>query len=287
MAMQINFTLKQMEVLKALVELKSFTKSAERLFMTQPGVSVQLKNLEAQVGVKLIEKRGQNFIVTDAGLGLYHHFSNILHNIENAKQYIDDVKGVVTGELKIGMASAIQSLLIAKISPFLQLYPNVKFKLFTYERSMLYQRLESGELDVIFASKVKDEYHKVFIEKVCIVPAVGAHEDTNNYPKSIYSLKKQNIVVPDEGTNTYSMWPQNVLENNSVLYSNSGHMVEEATAHGLGVGLVLEEVLKHKRLQKLNFKEFPQYLPLHIACLENMCAKNPTINAIFSYFNTK
>ncbi|WP_119344426.1 LysR family transcriptional regulator [Facilibium subflavum] len=280
--MKAHFSLKQVEVFIALVEIKNFTRTAEKLYMTQPGVSAQLRNLEAQIGVSLVKISGQKLIITDTGIGLYKHFLKIKSDIETTRQYIDDVKGVITGDIRIGLPSSVsaQQIVFKNLQDFIESHPKVNFAFEVHDRRQLYEKLENGELDIIFAGRVKPEYYQVAIEKIPVYVAISNHENATDYPESLTAITDKTLILPDPDTEIFNLWPKEAMAKNNTIYFNNGNLVEQAIQQGLGIGLITgDTMIKQNLAQIVPMKEFPRYLNFHLACLKGF-EQNPAINAL-------
>ena len=94
--------LHQIEIFCTLIRLRSFSKAAEVLYLTQPTVSGHIKNLETDLGVKLVDRLGRRAVPTEAGEVLFRHGLKLLSLRDQARQEIEGVSGRVSGQLKIG-----------------------------------------------------------------------------------------------------------------------------------------------------------------------------------------
>ena len=97
----MNFTLQQLKVFMIVVENESITKASEELHMTQPAVSIQIKNLQAQFDIALTEIVGRKLYVTDFGRELYRIADRILKEIASINYHTQSFKGILSGRLKL------------------------------------------------------------------------------------------------------------------------------------------------------------------------------------------
>ncbi len=89
----MNITLKQLKTLQTVVEHHSYTEAAKALFMTQPAVSMQIKQMEEQIEMPLFEREGKQVTLTEAGHELLHYARNIRQQLDEASEMLEELKG--------------------------------------------------------------------------------------------------------------------------------------------------------------------------------------------------
>jgi len=99
----MNYTLHQLQVFLKITQTKSITKAAEQLHLTQPAVSIQLKNLQDQFEIPLTEVVGRQLYVTDFGKEIALAAENIINEVYNINYKTLAFKGILTGKLKISL----------------------------------------------------------------------------------------------------------------------------------------------------------------------------------------
>lgn len=128
--------IRQLTYFLAIAEEGNITKAAEKLHIAQPPLSHQLKLLESELGVVLLERNTRNIQITDAGRLLQNRANQIIELTEKTKKELDDLKKGLQGTLSIGtIASAGELLLPIKIQNFHEEYPGVDFRI--HERGTL------------------------------------------------------------------------------------------------------------------------------------------------------
>ena len=122
--------LKQLETFVEVAKLKSFSKAADRLFITQPTVTNHIQNLEKELGSVLINRMGKTISLTKSGTLLYKNAMEILNAVEMTKFELDSFKGSIQGKLDIISSSVPRKYLLpGLIHNFLQKYPDVTFSI--------------------------------------------------------------------------------------------------------------------------------------------------------------
>jgi hypothetical protein len=101
----MNYTIHQLKIFLKVLETKSITKTAEELHMTQPAISIQLKNFQDQFKIPLTEIHGRQLYVTDFGYEIAEIAERALENLDEIQFKSKDYQGLLTGKLKIAAAS--------------------------------------------------------------------------------------------------------------------------------------------------------------------------------------
>ena len=116
--------LHRIEIFCTLIKLRSFSRAAETLYLTQPTVSGHIKNLETDLGVKLLDRLGKGIVPTEAGEVLYCYGRKLLALRDHARQEIIAISGTVSGLLKIGGSTIPGAYVLpAMIGAFKKKYP--------------------------------------------------------------------------------------------------------------------------------------------------------------------
>ena len=140
--MSLHITIRQIQVFEAVARHRSFTRAARELHLTQPAVSMQVKQLQARIGLPLLEMRGRKADITDAGGAVLRHCRAMLAQLGEIERDINILKG---GSLKICLTAAVShfgQLLLAK---FRAMYKSMHISLDVAARDELLARLGGGE----------------------------------------------------------------------------------------------------------------------------------------------
>jgi DNA-binding transcriptional LysR family regulator len=151
--------LKYIEIFCTVVELKSFSKAAQALHLTQPTISVHIKALEDEFSTKLLDRLGRTILPTQDGEILYRYAKEIVTLKENARRAMERVTGTVSGKLVIG-ASTIpgEYVLPQLLAKFKKAYPDVFPTLRIGDSNDIYESVLRGEVDLgVIGKAVKDK----------------------------------------------------------------------------------------------------------------------------------
>lgn len=152
-------TLVQLEYIIALDTYKSFMLAAEKSFITQPTLSMQIQKLEASLGVKIFDRSKQPIVATQIGKQIIQQARIIIAESKKIQEIISDAKEELEGELKIGVIPTVAPYLLPKVlGSFMSKYPNVHLQIWEFTTSKIVSQLKDGLLDCgILATPLNDE----------------------------------------------------------------------------------------------------------------------------------
>jgi LysR family hydrogen peroxide-inducible transcriptional activator len=151
-------TLVQLEYIVSLDTYRNFVLAAEKCFVTQPTLSMQIQKLEEQLGVKIFDRSKQPVIPTETGIEIIEQARTILKESGKLKEIIAERKGEISGELKLGIIPTVAPYLLPHvISNFLNKYPGVQLMIWEYTTEQIIQQLKSGLLDCGILSTPLDD----------------------------------------------------------------------------------------------------------------------------------
>ena len=142
--------LRELEYLVALDEERHFHRAAERCFVSQPTLSGQLKKLEKELGVLLVERNNRQVAMTEAGSAIAEQARRVLADINGIKDTAQFYHDPMVGELRVGMIPTVAPYLLPVIMPSLnKQFPKLKFWLYEYQTYVLLEKLARAELDLL------------------------------------------------------------------------------------------------------------------------------------------
>lgn len=153
-----NMTLIQLEYIIALDTHRNFVQAAEKCFVTQPTLSMQIQKLEAHLGIKIFDRSKQPVVPTDVGLEVIEMARKIVKESYKLRELISDRKAELEGELKVGVIPTIAPYLLPKVlQSFIEKYPKVKLHIWEYTTEQIIQNLKLGVLDCGLLSTPMDD----------------------------------------------------------------------------------------------------------------------------------
>lgn len=148
----MNYTLRQLQVFVEVVKHESVTRAAESLHMTQPAVSIQLRNFQQQFDIPLTEIVGKKLFVTDYGRAIAEVADNVLQEAEAINYRTKSYQGLLTGKLKISSASTGKYVMPYFLSDFLARHPDIDLVLDVTNKQRVINSLTKNEIDFALVS---------------------------------------------------------------------------------------------------------------------------------------
>jgi LysR family transcriptional regulator, cyn operon transcriptional activator len=166
----------QLHYFVKLAEVLHFTQAAEACYVTQSGLSQQIKKLEDELGMALFLRIGKKVQLTEAGAIFLHHATRILDDVDIGKQAIDDLNELIGGELKIGVTYVFGLLVLPVVQEFAKKYPDLKIIIDYDSTEPLKQKLINNKLDMVLvhsANNISSSIKKVSLFTSKLVMAVA------------------------------------------------------------------------------------------------------------------
>ena len=146
-------TLRQLRYFETLARTKHFGMAADQCAVTQPALSMQIKELERELGVELVERRGNTIAVTPAGQEIAARSEAILSQVRELSDYARQHQGVLTGPLRLGIIPSIAPYLLPDIlTEVTKHYPNLDLQIRETQTNALLEELIRGELDAVLVA---------------------------------------------------------------------------------------------------------------------------------------
>ncbi len=141
-------TLVQLEYIVAVDTYRSFVAAAEKCFVTQPTLSMQIQKLEESLGVKIFDRSRQPVVPTEVGLKIIEQARTVLIESQKINEILQEKKGELEGELRIGVIPTVAPYLLPDvITVFLKKYPKLKLQIWEYTTERIVHELKQGSLD--------------------------------------------------------------------------------------------------------------------------------------------
>ena len=255
----MHLTLQQLRLFEAVSRLGSFTRAADELFITQPAVSIQIKRLEAQVGLPLFEQAGKKTFPTAAGKTVYSASLDILGRVDALKSSIEELQGTVRGGLQVSMVTTAKYFLPNLLGAFLQIYPDVEPKLKFTNRARVIARLMNNDDDFIIMGQIPDDENleaHPFLNNILGIVAPVNHPLVNKKKITIEELASQRFLNRESGSGTQHVFDR-ILEEHGVkidpyMELGSSEALKQAVMAGLGIAfLSLHSVQLERDVGKL------------------------------------
>ncbi|MEJ1221177.1 LysR substrate-binding domain-containing protein [Sediminicola sp. 1XM1-17] len=240
----MNYTLHQLKIFFKISETKSITKAAEELFLTQPAVSIQLKNFQEQFSIPLTEVVGRKLFITDFGREIAKAAEKILNEVDAINYRTLAYAGELTGRLKISVVSTAKYVMPYFLAEFIREHKGVDLIMDVTNKSKVVESLEGNEVDFAMVSvlpkQIKTESVELMQNKLFFVG--GAQHE-----KSEGTLKKEQfeelpLIYREQGSATRNAM-ENFIANNKLsvrkkIELTSNEAVKQAIVAGLGYSIM-------------------------------------------------
>lgn len=264
----MNITLRQLKVFERVAHRLSFTRAAEELYLTQPAVSMQIKQFEETIGLPLFERLGKKIYLTRAGDEIYRLSKSISQQLDEAEQLIEELKGTEGGKLAVSVASTVHYFAIRLLADFCRLYPKVQVSFKVTNRRGLLQQLEDNEADIVLMGKPPSELDLVaepFMDNPLVVIAAANHPLAGSKSISPSQLKHETFLMREQGSGTRSsaerFFSEQGFNISGSMEMNTNTAIKQGVEVGLGLGVVslhtVERELEDGRLVVLDVESFP------------------------------
>jgi DNA-binding transcriptional LysR family regulator len=271
--MSIDFDLRQLEIFRKVVELRSFSKAAEEVFLTQASVSERIANLELAIGAKLLDRLGRQITPTRVGELLYKHALLLLDMKKSAKLEIEHFLGKKTGELKIGGSTIPGEYILPQvIAKFNEKYPLVSVTLDISDTSEIEHRVIEGKLELgIIGSKSAHPsliHHELWQDELVVAVPV-THPWAEKKELALEELVQEPFITRETGSGTLRIIEIHLKEKyqeglgilNIKSKFGSSTAVKEGIKSGLGVSILSSRAIKSDiamgSIKALRIKDIP------------------------------
>jgi DNA-binding transcriptional LysR family regulator len=264
----LHLTFRQLSVFEAVARRLSFSRAAEELHLSQPAVSMQIKQLEENVGLPLFEQLGKKVFLTEAGRELSHYSRTIAQQLAEAEAVLGELKGLKRGKLKISVASTANYFAPQLLATFTKRFPDVTVSLNVTNREALLQQLANNEMDMVIMGQPPDGLDlaaESFMDNPLVVIAPVNHSLTGEKHIPLERLQHETFLVREQGSGTRiameRFFAQRGIKLTTGMEMSSNEAIKQAVQAGLGLGIVSIHTvaleLEMKRLAVLDVESFP------------------------------
>lgn len=263
--------IRQIETFVEVVRLESFSKAAEKLFITQPTVSNHITALEKEVGSELIDRSGRLFRITPTGQILYEHAEKIIDQINNAKYEIDAYDQGLQGKISILSSSIPREYILPDlIKSFLEEHPKISFSLQGSDSKEAIKRILTYENDFAIVGKMNDNPKLDFVKlvkdtSVLIVPNDKFENLENGDTIKFEDILDESFILREYGSASLETIINAIYQSSKdarklriVGTCDDNEAIKSLVSKGVGLSfmnkIAIERDIKEKRFKYLNIK---------------------------------
>ncbi|WP_297529227.1 LysR family transcriptional regulator [Thiohalobacter sp.] len=265
----MHLTLRQLTLFESVARHLSYTRAAEELHLSQPAVSMQVRQLEEAAGLPLLERMGKRLYLTEAGQEVYDYARRIGQQLQELDEVMASLRGVQRGHLRLSVATTAKSFATRILAAFSRRYEGISYSLDVTNRKTLLGQLENNETDLVIMGqppKGLDLEGQAFMENPLVVIASPDHPLAQEAgPIPLQRLEQETFVVRERESGTRiameRFFSERDIRLQTGIETTSNTTIKRAVEAGLGLGIVSLHTLRLElmagTLVVLEVEEFP------------------------------
>lgn len=264
----MNITIRQLQIFEFVAKHLSYTRAAEVLHLSQPAISMQIKQLESEFDMPLFERMGKTLYLTDAGRELLNYARSISQQLIELDDVMREMRGSQRGRLSIAVASTANYFALKLLGEFYRRFSGTTISLDVTNRARLLTHLNDNTVDMVIMGRPPegmDVDATPFLDNPLVVIAPKEHALAGQKLIPLSVLQQETFIMREHGSGTRIAMERFFEENgysiSSVMEMNSNEAINQAVEAGLGLGIVsrhsLEQGLALERLVILEVESFP------------------------------
>ncbi len=264
----MHLTLRQLKVFESVARHLNYTRAAAELHLTQPAVSMQIKQLEESLDVPLFEQLGKRIHLTEAGQEVLAYARTVNQQLDELEGVLNRMKGLGGGRLRISVASTANYFAPTLLGSFSRRYPDVTVSLDVTNRETLLRQLSENSVDLVIMGRPPAEADveaEVFLDNPLVVVAPPEHSLAGQRRIPLSRLQEEIFLVREPGSGTRiameRFFNERGMRLNTGMEVGSNEAIKQSVQAGLGLGLLsratIEQELALKRLVVLDVEDFP------------------------------
>lgn len=280
-----HLTFRQLETFATVARLGSFSRAAEALHLTQPAVSIQVRQITESIGLPLFEQSGREIRLTAAGQELLRTARELDDSWNRFESAVDALKGLKKGRLRVALVTTAKYFLPRMLGAFCQRYPDIEIELEVANRARIIERLRANEDDLYIMSFPPEELDVVatpFLDNPLVVVAPAAYPLPAG-PLSLADLAPHPFLLRETGSGTRKAVDRHLAANGLTLKVKlalgSNEAIRDLVASGMGLAILSRHVVgEHPEQEGLRILEvagFPLQQPWSVVHLRQKILSLP------------
>ncbi len=248
-----NYTLKQIQTFIEVARERSVSKAAKRLFVTQPAVSMQLRQLEDAFGLALVEPSGRNIQLTQAGEEFLTHAIAALGQLKNLEAVMAEHVGLKKGRIELAVVSTAKYFVPMLLVRFARLLPGIEVKLQIDNRENILGMLSRNEVDLVIMGRSPthlDCEATAFSTNPMAIVCAPDHALSRRKHGAFELLRDCGFVVREQGSGTRAamerLFAQHEVPLNVVMEMPSNETIKQAVMAGMGLSFLSLRTVRHE-----------------------------------------
>ena len=272
-------TLRQLQVFEVAARHLSYSRAAAELHLTQPGVSMQMRDLEANAGMPLFDRIGRRMHLTEAGTLLLRHAHDVQRALVEAEDALAALRGLTSGRINLGVTSTAKYFAPQLLARFRDQHPALAFRLAVSNREAVVDALAANAVDLAVMGRPPQALETVadaFAPHPFVVIAAPGHPLARRRRLPVAALADESFLVREPGSGTRSAM-QRFFDEHGVpiligMEMASNETIKQAVMAGMGIAFIsrhtIDLELATKRLVLLDVQGLPvmrEWFVVHLA----------------------
>lgn len=264
----LALTLRQLQVFESVARHLSHSRAAEELYLSQPAVSMQIKQAEEIIGLPLFEQAGKKLFLTDAGRELLHYSRSILQQMQEMEAVFGEMKGLARGHLNIAAVSTANYFMPQLLAKFIHAHPGLQVGLRVANRDAVIKQLDENAADLAIMGQPPEGTEMVaesFLQNPLVVIAAQDHALVNKRHIKPSQLAQETFLLREPGSGTRGVaerfFASHHIRAISTMEMDTNEAVKQSVQAGMGLGIIsrhgIELELETGRLAVLDVEHFP------------------------------
>ncbi|MFM0738735.1 LysR family transcriptional regulator [Paraburkholderia xenovorans] len=275
-----NATLRQLKIFETVARHLSFSRAADELYLTQPAVSTQLKQLEEHAGLALFEQLGKKIYLTPAGSEMLHYARSIIDQFREMDGAMDRLQGIAGGQLNVAVISAGDYFFPRLLGEFARRNQGVRLNLAVHNREELLHQLAHNLTDLAIMVRPPrdlDTLNESFAPHPYVIVAPPLHPLVGKKRISLATLSKEPFIVREKGSDTWHSMQESFAGGigrlNVAMEIRSTETIKQAVIAGMGIAFLSAHTISLElqvgNLAVLDVAGFPAMLDWYVVHRKN------------------
>jgi DNA-binding transcriptional LysR family regulator len=264
----LHFTLRQLQVFEKVASHLNYSRAAEELYLSQPAVSMQIKQIEGHIGLPLFEQMGKKIFLTEAGKELFHYARSISQQLLEMEAVFDEMKGLGRGKLTLSVVNTANYFTPQLLARFCRHNPNINVILQVANRDAVLKQLADNSTDLAIMGQPPDGLDinaVLFLDNPLVVIANPAHPLATLRHIRFSQLAQETFLSREQGSGTRSamerVFARHGVQPRISMEMETNEAIKQAVQAGMGLGILslhsIELELETRRLVILDVEHFP------------------------------
>ncbi len=264
----LHFTLRQLQVFEKVSSHLNYSRAAEELYLSQPAVSMQIKQLEGHIGLPLFEQMGKKIFLTEAGHELFRYARSISQQLAEMETIFSEMKGPGQGKIILSVVNTANYFTPRLLARFCDQHPGVKIILHVANRDAVLKQLADNTTDLAILGQPPeglDLTAEPFMENQLVVISPPDHPLAKLAKVKFSQLATENFLSREKGSGTRSamerIFQVHHVQPRISMEVETNEAIKQSVQAGMGLGILSQDSIELEvetgRLRILEVEDFP------------------------------